>query len=115
MAWCERMRFRFIHIKPFLTNISNPNDTKEKVDSFGGNGWAFIPNNQDVLDVIHERGIHHCVIIKGHIGREVAKALSFRGISTVDLSVPVPSLAEIENELGPMPKGGRQTCPVHSW
>ena len=88
---------------------------KEEVDSFGANGWAFIPNNQDVLDVVHERGIHHCVIIKGHIGREVAKSLSFRGVNTVDLSVPVPSLAEIEKELGPVPKGGRQTCPVHSW
>ncbi len=33
MAWCERMRFRFIHIKPFLTNISNPNDTKEGGDA----------------------------------------------------------------------------------
>ncbi len=87
---------------------------RERVDSFGSNGWAFIPNNQDVLDVIHERGIHHCVIMKGHMGKEVAKALAFRGVEVVDLAVPVPSLEEIEKELGPAPKGGRTTCPIHS-
>ena len=64
--------------------------------------------------MIHEQGIHHCVIMKGHMGNEVAKALAFRGVEVVDLAAPVPSLEEIEKELGPAPKGGRATCPVHS-
>jgi L-fucose isomerase-like protein len=87
---------------------------RESPDSFGSTGWAFIPNNQDVLDEIHKRGIHHCVIIKGHLGAEAARALEFRGANVVDLSVPVPSLEAIEKELGPVPAGGRGVCPIHS-
>jgi len=33
MAWCERMRFRFIHIKPFLTDITKPKLTEEVSDA----------------------------------------------------------------------------------
>jgi len=99
----------------FDTTIFQGQILRERVDSFGSNGWAFIPNNQDVLDVVHKQGIHHCVIMKGHMGSEVAKALSFRGVEVVNLSVPVPSLEEIEKELGPAPKAGRATCPVHSF
>jgi len=87
---------------------------RERVDSFGSNGWAFIPNNQDVLDVVHKQGIHHCVIMKGHMGNEVSKALAFRGVKVVNRFVPVPGIDEIEKELGPVPKGGRVTCPIHS-
>lgn len=88
---------------------------REEVKSFGSNGWAFIPNHQDVLDVIHKRGIHHCVIMKGLVADQVRTALEFRGLDVVDMSAPVRSLDEIEKELGPAPKGGRQTCPLHSF
>jgi len=88
---------------------------RERVDSFGSNGWAFIPNNQDVLDVVHKQGIHHCVIMKGHMGDEVSKALAFRGVKVVNRFVPVPGIDEIEKELGPVPKGGRVICPIHSF
>lgn len=87
---------------------------RESSDSFGSNGWAFIPNNQDLLDVVHQRGIHHCVLMEGHLGQEVAKALSFRGLQVADLSVPVPSIEDIEAELGPRPATGRGVCPLHS-
>ena len=86
----------------------------EEVGSFGSNGWAFIPNHQEVLDSIHERGIHHCVIMKGHLGDQVRAALEIRGLNVVDRSVPVPALEEIEKELGPVPVGGRQVCALHS-
>ncbi len=41
-------------------------------------------------------------------------ALALRGVETLNLTVPVPSLEEIEKVLGPAPKGGRSVCPIHS-
>lgn len=86
----------------------------EQVQSFGVNGWAFVPNLQDVLDAIHEKGVHHCVIMKGHVADQVASILSFKGLDVSDMSVPVPSLEEIEEDLGPVPEGGRGVCRLHS-
>ncbi len=87
---------------------------KEKVDSFGSNGWAFVPNLQDVLDDIHKTGIHHFVVMKGHLGSEVSRVLGFKGIKVNNRSVEVPDLKTIEKELGTIPKAGRQICAVHS-
>ena len=87
---------------------------KEKVDSFGSNGWAYVPNLDEVLDEVHRTGIHHCVLMKGHYGCEVASALAFRELDVHDCVVDVPSLEDIEKELGPVPEGGRQVCGMHS-
>ena len=87
---------------------------REHSVSFGGNGWAFVPNLQEVLDEVHQHGIHHFVMMKGHIGSDVARALQFRGLSISDRTTTVPSLERIEEELGPVPEGGRPVCGVHS-
>jgi L-fucose isomerase-like protein len=86
----------------------------EKVKSFGANGWAYTPNLQEVLDEIHKHGIHHFVMMKGHHGAEVAKILAARGLQVSDCTQDVPSLADIEKELGPVPESGRSVCAVHS-
>ncbi len=73
----------------------------------GSSGWAFVPNNQDVLKAIEQVGIHHFVAMKGLLPHDVADALRFKGLVVNDLSCPVPSLEEIAAEL---PKLDAITC-----
>ncbi|GEM_PF-3839409 len=98
----------------FHTTVFQGQILKESVGSFGSNGWAFVPNLDEVLDEVHRTGIHHTVLMKGHHGPEVVKALAFRGCFVADCVEEVPSAAEIEGDLGPIPESGRSVCAVHS-
>jgi L-fucose isomerase-like protein len=65
----------------------------------GCSGWAFVPNNPEVLKAIEAAGIHHFVALKGQLGSLVTDALGFRGIEVTDLSCEVPDVGTIEDEL----------------
>lgn len=65
----------------------------------GSSGWAFVPNNQEVLEVIEATGIHHFVAMKGHMPREVCDVLRFKGLVVNDMSCDVPPLDTIQAEL----------------
>lgn len=65
----------------------------------GCSGWAYVPNNPEVLRAIEGVGIHHFVALKGQFGSDVADILRFRGITVQNLSVAVPDVDTIEKEL----------------
>ncbi|MFW6189111.1 MAG: hypothetical protein ACOC7T_01650 [Planctomycetota bacterium] len=69
---------------------------REPAPERGSSGWAFVPNLQPVLRAVEAAGIHHFVALKGHLGPDVAEALSFRGLEVEDLSREVPGPDEVE-------------------
>ena len=72
---------------------------RDDAGSRGSSGWAFVPNLPDVLRAVETAGIHHFVAMKGHLGRDVADVLRFRGLVVTDMTRDVPGLDALEAEL----------------
>ncbi|NOY83169.1 MAG: hypothetical protein GXP31_19420 [Kiritimatiellaeota bacterium] len=80
----------------------------------GSSGWAFVPNLPEVMQAMEHRSIHHFVAMHGHVGREVTRALRFRGLDVVDLAAAPLDLDQIEADLPPMPTEQGASCSVFS-
>ncbi len=75
----------------------------------GSSGWAFVPNFPEVLQELEQSGIHHFVVMKGLLGRDVADVLGWRGLDVVDMSQEVPEEADV---LADLPDFGDDTPDV---
>jgi len=78
----------------------------------GSSGWAFVPNLPEVIHAIQQRGVHHFVAFKGHMGREVSDVLRFRGMNAMNLSQEVGNLSDLQKEVAIHKAPGMSRCRI---